>query len=120
MTRWCWGVVLALAVPLAARAGEDEALKRAREAYARGDYDQALLDASEAVGADRKNVEAYVVRGNAFHARGEYDRAAADFGRAIDLDGRDAYLFFLRGYAHEGKGDHEAAIADYGQALTLA
>ena len=147
-----WLVFLIVAIlmipPLAFRWGlERIAERRLEEAipyYERGDgflrkgeYNQAIVEFSTAIGIDRDNVEAYFTRGNAYMLKGEYDLAVADFDTAISIApnllnfayrrmmrrGNEKYGFAeayeRRDSAYHAKGEYNLAIADFTFGLRL-
>jgi tetratricopeptide (TPR) repeat protein len=87
--------------------------------YAKGDYDGAIADFSEAIRLDPKFAIAFSGRGLAYSAKGDHDRAIADFNEAIRLDPKSRIAFYNRGLAYDAKGDYDRAIADYTEAIRL-
>src|SRR5262245_59642002 len=53
---------------------------------ARGDYDRAIVDYSEAIRINPNYAVAYSNRGNLFQAQGRRKEAIADFRRALAID----------------------------------
>jgi tetratricopeptide (TPR) repeat protein len=86
---------------------------------AKGDYDRAIADYSEAIRLDPKHEDAYINRGTTWSDKGELDRATADYTEAIRLNPEDADPYVNRGVAWKAKGELDRAIADYDQALRL-
>ena len=87
--------------------------------YAKGDYDRAIADYTQALRLDPDAVR-YTNRGNAYRNKGDNDRAIADYNDALRLDPNYARAYNQRGYAyHYGKKDYDWAIADYNDALRL-
>jgi len=72
--------------------------------YAKGDYDGAIADFSEAIRLDPKFAIAFSGRGLAYSAKGDHDRAIADFNEAIRLDPKSRIAFYNRGLAYDAKG----------------
>ena len=83
------------------------------------DYEQAIVDFTEAIRLDPKYAVAYNGRGNACAELGDYERAIADYTEAIRLDPDYAVAYNNRGYAYDELGDYERAIADYTEAIRL-
>jgi tetratricopeptide (TPR) repeat protein len=92
---------------------------RGTTSYAKGEYDRAVEDYSEAIRIDPKYALAYIGRGTAWRAKGEYDRAIADHSEAVRLDPKDARAYNNRGTAWYAKGEYDRAIADYNEAIRL-
>src|SRR5262245_53319945 len=96
-------LTLTLLAP-AAKAFDDPAdakgfYERAREAVAKGEYDQALKDLNEAVRLDPKFALAVGARGGVWHRKGEYGKAMADYDEAIRLDPKLKEAWLARGRA---------------------
>jgi tetratricopeptide (TPR) repeat protein len=83
------------------------------------DYDQAVLEYSEAIRLDATIAPAYNNRGNVFARMGEYDRAIADYDQAIRLNPNLAPPRNNRGNAYLAKHDLARAIADFDEAIRL-
>ncbi len=84
-----------------------------------GEFDQAILDANEAIRLDASNAPAFDTRGNAFLGNGRYDSAIEDYNEAVRLDPNFAQAFSDRGVAFYLKGQNERAIEDYDEAIRL-
>jgi len=80
--------------------------------FAKGDYNRAIADLSEAIRLDPKDVTAYNRRGLAYDNKGNADRAIADYSEAIRLDAKIAVAYFNRGRAYDSKDDIDRANAD--------
>jgi len=85
----------------------------------KGDLDQAILDATEAIRLDPKFAEAYCNRGAAYGSKGEFDKAIADCTEAIQLDPGHAKAYRNRALAYRNKRELDKAVADYTEALRL-
>jgi tetratricopeptide (TPR) repeat protein len=74
-------------------AGGIDDLKAGIAAYHRGDYDETIRLATQAIAAGDLSQEnlrvAYINRGNAWRHKGDYDRALADYNKVIELDPKD-------------------------------
>ena len=86
---------------------------------AKGDFDRALNDFTEAIRLNPANSNAYNNRGHAYRAKSHFDRAIADHTEAIRLDPSNANAYNNRGIAYRAKGDHDRAIADHTEAVRL-
>jgi tetratricopeptide (TPR) repeat protein len=86
---------------------------------AKGDYDHAIVEYSEAIRFDPKYPIAYNNRGAAYSAKGDNDHAIADYTEAIRLNPKVASAYINRGRAYHAKGENDHAIADYNTAIKL-
>jgi tetratricopeptide (TPR) repeat protein len=87
--------------------------------YKHGDYNEAIVDLSEAIRLDPKLALAYCVRGVAWYRIEELDKAIADLDEAIRLDPSNAVAFVDRGMVRNRKRDHDGAITDLDEAIRL-
>ena len=87
--------------------------------YAKGDYEQAIKDNSEAINLAPHIPAAYNNRGVAFSSLGRLDLAMADFNKALALDPNHADAYSNRGIAYNKMGYLDLAIQDYNKALEL-
>jgi tetratricopeptide (TPR) repeat protein len=102
--------------------------------HAKGDYDHAIVDFSQAIRLNPKLSLVYVGRSGAYYFKGEYDHAIADLNQVIKdndspspSEGRSPnnslppdgrwIVYSLRGAAYSVKGEYDRAIADFDQAL---
>ena len=87
--------------------------------HAKGDYDRAINDYTQAIALDPNYAVAYNNRGLAYTSNDNNDRAINDYTQAIMLDPRYAQAYTNRGVAYHAKGDYDRAISDYTQAISL-
>jgi protein O-mannosyl-transferase len=87
--------------------------------HAKGDYNAAILDYTQAIALDPKYTVAYNNRGLSYKSIDNNDRAVDDYTQAIKLDATFAQAFMNRGVAYHAIGDYDRAIRDYSQAITL-
>ena len=92
---------------------------RAREAYSKDDWIQAMLDYNRAIELDPQYVKAYNNRGLVYSALKEYFKAIADYNQALELDPKSAPTYTNRGNAYFELKEYFKAISDYNQALEL-
>jgi tetratricopeptide (TPR) repeat protein len=98
------------------------AYKRRADAYfsAKGDYDRAVADATEAIKLNGADPAIYALRGSFYLAYNEFEKAVADFGEAIKLDPDQLPALASRAYAYVQLGKTDEAIADYTEVIRLS
>ena len=90
------------------------------EAYMNAkNWDQAIVEFTEAIRQDKNNALAYGERGHAYAGKGNMTKAFADFNQAIRLDPASARPYHDRGWLYGIKEDYDKAIADYTTAIRL-
>jgi len=87
---------------------------RGRAYRAKGDYDHAIADYTEAI-----RIEPNYSRGIAYFNKKDYDRAVADYTMSPRLAPRDIIALQNRGHAYQAKQDYDRAIADYSEAIRI-
>jgi lipoprotein NlpI len=100
---------------------------RATAYFAKGDYDRAIDDYSDAIQLTpiviipktNANLDVYSRRGFVYYTKGEIDHAMADYNEAIRLDARSSSAYFRRGIAYLYTGMLSKALADFNQANAL-
>jgi tetratricopeptide (TPR) repeat protein len=97
----------------------DEALKKANETLARGEYDAAIEQYTQIYEQNPKALGALVNRSAAKLRKGDLDGAIEDATLAIKGGSNLAEVFNNRGSAHKLKGEFAAAIADHSMAIVL-
>ncbi len=90
-----------------------------QEAYARGDYDAALMHFDAALEISPENVIALEGRGNTSLALEQPEQAAEDFNAILTITPDHAGAYFGRGEANEMLGNFEQALADYKKSRSL-
>lgn len=79
----------------------------------RNQYDNAILDLSQAIKySRRKNEDLYYRRGYAYQEKADYDHAIEDYREAAKLDPSDLRIFRQRYEAFSHKGRPDLAISD--------
>lgn len=90
------------------------------EAYSDiGQYDQAILDYTEAIEITPKYADAYYNRGNAYSKNDMLDQAILDYTKAIEIKPNYAEAYYNRGNAYGKKKKFDQAISDYTKALVI-
>jgi tetratricopeptide (TPR) repeat protein len=104
------------------RGARDEAamhLQRAQEAYAQGDYNQAISEYTQAIMFQPDSAEAFFGRGVAYNRRRGYRQAISDLTRAIRLQPDYAAAYHHRGTAYGYVGEDSKSNADMRKARKL-
>ena len=94
-------------------------LQSAKGWGAKGNYDQAIKDYSEAIKLDPGLAPAWNNRGLAYDDQGDYDQAIKDYSEAIKLQPDDADAWRNRGNAYKKLGKEAKAKADFLKAEEL-
>src|SRR5580704_12694215 len=92
---------------------------RGRAHRAKGDYDHAIADYTEAIRIEPNYVLAFYSRGIAHFNKKDYDRAVADYTVSLRLAPGDVIALQNRGHAYQAKQDYDSAIADYSEAIRI-
>lgn len=82
-------------------------------------FDDAVHDASFAVGLVPGNADALVTRSWAFAKQGKYKEALADANFTLEKQPQNGYAYQSRAYALAGMGDRDAALEAMRQAAAL-
>lgn len=85
----------------------------------KGDNDQAIADATQALQLDptKSLLSPYLDRGSAYYEKGEYAKAIADYTRLLQIQPEYPVVLTSRAEAYQALGDYDAAIADYTQEI---
>ncbi len=102
------------------RADSQAYYERGLQAFATGDYENAILDLSEAIHYDRRRAELYSARGLIYVEAGKKDEAEIDLAYALRLDKRQWLAHYCFGMMAFAKGDWAAAIDRFTKAQTIA
>jgi tetratricopeptide (TPR) repeat protein len=84
-----------------------------------GDYDNAIVNFTEALDIDPDYAAAYNNRGILYANSGMYDQAIEDYNAALRIAPDLAYAYTNRGNAYDNKGMYDQAIEDYNAALRI-
>jgi Tfp pilus assembly protein PilF len=88
--------------------------------YAKGNFESALQDFSQALKLDPENVEAYVHRGITYKDLMEIEAAVTDFSQAIYFDPRCHQAYYNRGILRMAQDKLYLAILDFSTAIDIA
>lgn len=91
----------------------------AMQKFREGDYNSALDLANKAISMNPNNIEAYILRGNAYQEFENHGQAIADFSKVIQLDKKNAEAYILRGNSYAELGKFEKAVDDYTAAIKI-
>jgi tetratricopeptide (TPR) repeat protein len=86
---------------------------------AKGDFEQALFDHTQAIKLDPSNALAYSNRAADRLRMGNWTGALADCNQSIALDPTSPLPYYNRGYVHANTGNHAQAITDWQKAIDL-
>ena len=88
---------------------------------AKGDFDSAVINYTEAIAAKSDYAEAYFDRAAAYEHEQDFDKAIADYRKAIEIkpDYAEAYFALADIYRRDEVGDNDEAIAYYSSAIKL-
>jgi tetratricopeptide (TPR) repeat protein len=86
---------------------------------AQGQYDRAIDDYNDSIGADPRYARAYNNRGAAYQRLGDHKRAIQDFDQSIKLDPGSAPVFVNRAESYARLGDHRRALQDLTNAIKI-
>jgi len=96
-----------------------EAFKLRGQAYdLLGNYDKAISDLSQYIGADPSNPSGYLLRADAHTFHGRHERAIEDYSNSIRLDPSSTEAYLGRGIAYAAIERYEEAIRDFKRALS--
>ena len=112
-------------VPGAVRADDtpktaEEHISRARDCYARAQYDQAINELDEAIRLEPRNAGAFSGRGCIWFAKKENDRAINDLNESIRLEPeKPSSGYYIRGVAWYMKKEYAKGVKDLDIAIHL-
>jgi tetratricopeptide (TPR) repeat protein len=94
---------------------------RAQASIEKKDYDTALVDLNQAITLQKKNAEAFALRGDVYMAQKKVELARLDYNQAIKLNGKVSAFYYKRGMSfRESPGySREATMADLNKALEI-
>ncbi len=115
----------------------DNYLTRSKDAFAAGNYDDALSDINKALELDPASINAYQLRANIYKKTGENDKVAADylrlgemyrfkknydkaidaFGSALNYEPKNISALVGRGGSYMEQGNFKSGLNDYENAI---
>ena len=96
-----------------------EANERGIAALNSGNYNQAILEFSEAIRLVPSNPYGYFNRGNVYFSINDFESAVTDFTQAIRIDANFILAYYHRGYSYMYQFDWARAITDFETVLRL-
>ena len=84
-----------------------------------GNYKEAVLDYTKAIGSDSSYANAYYNRGYAYIELRKYKLALSDLDKAIELNPKYAAAYHVRGIAYFSRKKYNQAISEYSKAIEL-
>ena len=110
-----------LSAAILAKGTRGDALANRAFAHAlRGEAEQALADANDALSLDPKGQNGLNSRGLAHAAKGDYARALSDFSKRLGFGGEIVWTLYYRAQTHYTFGNYDLAIEDFKAVLKLA
>lgn len=82
-----------------------------------GDIDSAVTDLTASIDAAGDNVDAYILRGEAYMQSGNYDAAMDDFNTVLEKDPENAIAYYDRSLLNTRLENYQAALDDINNAL---
>lgn len=104
----------------AEKVNSEESQGQARMVYAKGESDEAMALATQAIALEPLNPSGYFVRARFYKENREPAKAIADYDQAIKLDLRLADAWQQRGGEHFKLGHITESIADFDKFIELA
>jgi len=116
-----WGLVSLLS--LAGCSGENEHVKKGREAFEAGQFPQAIREYTAAIESRELSetdlAQACYYRGRARYMMGELRKAIADYTTAIELDPENAEAYYHRGITYRSNREKAKGDADLRKAKEM-
>ncbi len=94
-----------------------ELLAQAREAFRKGNGEEAIKLADQALAIDKTNIGGWVLRASVHAAIEQFDKAVADYTKVIELDPKAAGAYQRRGEVNFKAGRIKESIADFDKYL---
>lgn len=94
-------------------------IENALNSAKKGDFEEAIADASRVVKMYPNDPESYTIRGSCYWSAGNHSSALEDFSKAIALNNSNDDFYNLRGQCYLELGHLKRAISDFIQATRL-
>jgi len=94
---------------------------RTKAAIKKKDYDAVLAELNDRISKNKKDAEAFALRGDIYLAQNQVELARADYDRAVNLSPKTANYYYKRGmsYRESPNYDIKASDSDLAKALEL-
>ncbi len=93
------------------------ASRKAGELLAKGQFAEALEQATLGIKESPRSAQAYETRASVYHKLGRLDEATADFTSAVELEPWNARLLNNRGFLYLTREKFDLAVADFDAAI---
>src|SRR5438046_866632 len=100
--------------------GADELLNRAGVSFAKGNREEAIELATQAIEIEPKNAKAYTVRGRFYAEVRQPQKAVKDLNQALALDPAAALAYYQRGAENFKLGRIQESAADFDKFIDLS
>ncbi len=101
------------------RSDADAYYRRGLQSFEDGDFENAILDLSEAIFYDSRHAEYYSTRGLFYLQDNQTPEAETDLNYALKLDKRQWLAHYALGMKDFTAGDHEAALKHFSDAAAI-
>jgi tetratricopeptide (TPR) repeat protein len=120
----CWAVAALVAAEPSASAkphpsDKETLVKKAKAALKKGNADEALDLAGQAIAADPKDDQGYLFRGSVYETLERHAEAIQDFDKAIELNPKAAEAYDHCGSEHFKLGHIQKSIEDFDKFIAL-
>jgi tetratricopeptide (TPR) repeat protein len=109
-----------LAIKAGPRIASRDYTLRAKLRLAKGEFSEAIADATSALEINPRQLDAHYMRGRALLQMGETKKALGDFDVLVAVVPSDAEFWTWRGDAQKELGDLQASLGSYTRALQLS
>lgn len=88
-----------------------------RDKLVAGNIPDAIADLTAAIDGTADNIDAYILRGEAYMQSGDYRGAMADFDAALAIDNQNSIAYYDRALLNTRLQDYNSALSDINNAL---
>ncbi|MCC5944207.1 MAG: tetratricopeptide repeat protein [Bernardetiaceae bacterium] len=110
-------LIISILMLVSCQASIKKQLDEARNLLAEENYEAALAVLNEAIKKNKREPDAYNMRGVVFFEQGDFAQAKDDFARAVKLNDKNYKYLYNLANAKRASGDLKGALADYDIAL---
>ena len=109
----CAALICLLLLPWPARATEESPLEKAKGAFEKGEYTQAIEILKSAAGSEPNNGELYVLLARSYLELNQYDAAVNSAEKAVAINPKNSDYHRWLGEAYGAKADHASMLSAY-------